>query len=333
MTNKKLNLEEAVKKIALTVAAVVALAVSPAAAQTYPDRPVTMLVPFAPGGTTDVLARIVAEAMGKELGQNVIVENVGGAGGRTGTERVIKGTPDGQTILFGNMGPMAAGKALFKDQRYDPRTDLKPIGLVADVPMVIAASKKSGITDLQSLVARIKAEGDKVTFGTAGFGATSDMAPHLLLHLTKLKATIVPYKGAGPAIQDLMGGFVDGVIDQTATLLPLSSSGSVTALAVTGDKRLPQAPDLPTFAEAGVPEFNMKVWNAIAVHKDTPPAIADRLVAALDASLSSEFVTKRFADLAVPVPPTEIRGPKHLGKLVETEVERWGSVFKDVAKP
>lgn len=320
------------KKLSLAMAAAVALAFSPAAAQTYPNRPVTMLVPFAAGGTTDVLARIVAEAMGKELGQNVVVENIGGAGGRTGTERVINGAADGHTILFGNMGPMAASKALFKDQRYDPRTDLKPIGLVADVPMVIAASKKSGVTDLKSFVAKIKAEGDKVTFGTAGFGATSDMAPHLLLHLTKLKATIVPYKGAGPAIQDLMGGFVDGVIDQTATLLPLSNGGSVTALAVSGDKRLAQAPGVPTFAEAGVPEFNMTVWNALAVHKDTPPAIADRLVAALDASLSSEFVGKRFEDLAVPVPPADIRGPKHLSKLVGTEVERWAAVFKDVPK-
>lgn len=320
------------KKRSLAILATLVLAASPVAAQSYPSRPVTMLVPFAPGGTTDVLARIVAEAMGKDLGQNVIVENVGGAGGRTGTERVIKSAPDGYTILFANMGPMAAGKALFKDQRYDPRTDLAPIGVVADVPMVLAASKKSGITDLKTLIARIKTDGDKVTFGTAGFGATSDMAPHLLLHLTKLKATIVPYKGAGPAIQDLMGGFVDGVIDQTATLLPLSSGGNVTALAVSGDKRLVQAPDLPTFAEAGVPEFNMTVWNAIAVPRDTPQAIIDRLVAALDASLSSEFVMQRFEGLAVPVPPPAMRGPQHLGKLVAAEVDRWAVVFKDVAK-
>jgi tripartite-type tricarboxylate transporter receptor subunit TctC len=324
--------EEPVKKRFIIAAAILAAAVAPAAAQNYPSRPVTMLVPFAPGGTTDVLARIVAEAMGKDLGQNVIVENVGGAGGRIGTERVINGTPDGHTILFGNMGPMAASKALFKDQRYDPRTDLAPIGVVADVPMVMAASKKSGVTDLKTFVAKMKADGDKVTFGTAGFGATSDMAPHLLLHLTKLKATVVPYKGAGPAIQDLTGGFVDSVIDQTATLLPLSSGGSVTAIAVSGDKRLPQAPDLPTFAEAGVPEFNMTVWNALAVHKDTPPAIIERLVTSLDTALSSEFVKKRFDNLAVPVAPSDIRGPKHLGQLITAEVDRWGGVFKDVAK-
>lgn len=188
------------KKLFAATVAILAFAAGPVAAQAYPNRPVTMLVPFAAGGTTDVLARILAEAMGKELGQNVTIENIGGAGGRIGTERVIKGSADGYTILFANMGPMAAASALFKDQRYDPRTDLKPIGLVADVPMVIAASKKSGIADLKSFIAKIKTEADKVTFGTAGFGATSDMAPHLLLHLTKLKATIVPYKGAGPAI-------------------------------------------------------------------------------------------------------------------------------------
>lgn len=320
------------KTLLLGLAAAVTLAIAPAAAQTYPARPVTMLVPFAPGGTTDVLARILAEEMGKALGQNVIVENVGGAGGQIGTERVTRGEPDGYTVLFGNMGPMAASRALFKDQRYDPRTDLAPIGLVADVPMVIAASKKSGVADLKAFVARVKEQGDKVTFGTAGFGATSDLAPRLLLHLSGLKATIVPYKGAGPAIQDLLGGFVDGVIDQTATLLPLHAAGSVTALAVTGDSRLPQAPDVPTFAEAGLPDFGMKVWNALAVHKDTSPAIVARLVAALDTSLSSDFVAKRFEGLAVPVPPAAIRGPAHLGQLVKAEVERWEAVLKDVPK-
>jgi tripartite-type tricarboxylate transporter receptor subunit TctC len=320
------------KSFLLGLAAAAALAIAPAAAQTYPNRPVTMLVPFAAGGTTDVLARILAEEMGKALGQNVVVENVGGAGGRTGTERVIRAEPDGHTVLFGNMGPMAASRALFKDQRYDPRTDLAPVGLVADVPMVIAASKKSGVSELAALIAKIKAEGDKVTFGTAGFGATSDLAPRLLLHLSGLKATVVSYRGAGPAIQDLIGGFVDGVIDQTATLLPLHAAGSVTALAVTGDTRLPQAPGVPTFAEAGLPEFGMKVWNALAVHKDTSPAIIARLVAALDTSLSSEFVRKRFEDLAVPIPPAAIRGPAHLDQLVKAEVGRWEAVLKDVPK-
>ncbi|MET3893026.1 tripartite-type tricarboxylate transporter receptor subunit TctC [Bosea sp. OAE506] len=320
------------RTLLLGLAAAAALAIAPAAAQSYPNRPVTMLVPFAPGGTTDVLARILAEEMGKVLGQNVIVENVGGAGGRSGTERVTRGEPDGHMVLFGNMGPMAASRALFKDQRYDPRTDLAPIGLVADVPMVMAASKKSAVADLKAFIAKAKAEGDKVTFGTAGFGATSDLAPRLLLHQSGLKATIVPYKGAGPAIQDLIGGFVDGVIDQTATLLPLHAAGSVTALAVTGDSRLPQAPDVPTFAEAGLPEFGMKVWNALAVHKDTSPAIVARLVAALDKSLSSDFVRTRFEGLAVPVPPASVRGPAHLDRLVKAEVERWEAVLKDVPK-
>lgn len=320
------------RTLLLGLMAAATLAIAPASAQSYPTRPVTMLVPFAAGGTTDVLARILAEEMGKALGQNIVVENVGGAGGRTGTERVIRGEPDGYTVLFGNMGPMAASRALFKDQRYDPRTDLAPIGLVADVPMVMAASKKSAVADLKSFVAKVKAEGDKVTFGTAGFGATSDLAPRLLLHLSGLKATIVPYKGAGPAIQDLIGGFVDGVIDQTATLLPLHASGTVTALAVTGDSRLPQAPDVPTFAEAGLPDFGMKVWNALAVHKDTNPAIVARLVAALDQSLSSDFVRTRFEGLAVPVPPASVRGPAHLDRLVKAEVERWEAVLKDVPK-
>lgn len=301
-------------------------------AQEFPFRPVKMVVPFAPGGTTDILARIVAEAMGQDLGQNVYVENVGGAGGRTGTERIAKSAPDGYNVLFGNTGPMAASKALFAEQRYDPRTDLAPVGLVADVPMVLAASNKSGILDLQSFLARLREKGDVVTFGSAGFGATSDMAANLLQHQTGLKATIVRYQGAGPAIRDLTGGFIDAVIDQTVTLLPLDQGGSVKALAVSGPARLPQAPNLPTFAEAGLPEFTMTVWNAISVPKGTPHAVIDRLAASLNASFANPMVQARFADLAVPVPPPEMRGPAVLRKLVETEVERWSAVFKDIAK-
>ena len=310
------------------VALAAVLAPLAASAQAYPTRPITMIVPFAPGGTTDVLARIVAEAMGKELGQNVLVENVGGAGGRTGTERVIKAQADGYMILFGNMGPMAASKALFKDQRYDPRTDLAAIGLVADVPMVLAVSKASGVMDLKGFLARMREKGDAITFGTAGYGATSDMAPNLLLYQTKLKATIVPYQGAGPAIRDLTGGFVDAVIDQTATMLPIHAGGLVTALAVSGPQRIPQAPELPTFAEAGLPEFGMTVWNAVSVPKATPQPIVDRLVAALNATFETPFVQKRFEELAVPIPPKEARGPAALSKLVQAEVDRWAGVFK-----
>lgn len=303
-----------------------------ALAQDYPTRPIKVVVPFAPGGTTDILARIVVEAMGRDLGQNAYVENVGGAGGRTGTERVVKAPPDGYTLLFGNTGPMAASKVFFADQRYDPRTDLTPVGLVADVPMVLAASNKSGITNLASFIARMRETNDAVTFGSAGFGATSDMAPNLLLHETKLKATIVRYQGAGPAIRDLTGGFIDAVIDQTVTLLPLDQGGSVKALAVSGAKRLPQAPNLPTFAEAGLPEFTMTVWNAISVPKGTPQPIVDRLVASLDKSFADPMVQARFNELAVPIPPPESRGPAVLQTLVETEVDRWAEVFKDVAK-
>jgi tripartite-type tricarboxylate transporter receptor subunit TctC len=308
------------------------LPLAPALAQTSPRRPVRIVVPFAPGGTTDVLARIIADAMGRELGQNVIVENVGGAGGRTGTERVVKSPADGYTLLFGNTGPMAASKALFAEMRYDPRSDLAPVGLVADVPMVIAVSKKSGITDLKSFLARLAQPGDLVTFGSAGFGATSDMAANLLMHETKLKATVVRYQGSGPAIRDLTGGFIDAVIDQTVTLLPLDQGGSVTALAISGPSRVPQAPNLPTFTEAGLPKFKMTVWNAISAPKDTPPEIIAKVSAALDASLDTPFVKTRFDELAVPVPPKEARGPQALRTLVDAEVEVWTAVFKDIAK-
>lgn len=304
-----------------------------AQAQGYPNRTISIVVPFAAGGTTDILARILAESLSRNLGQSVIIENVGGAGGRTGTERVVRAAADGYTILLGNMGPMAASRGLFRETRYNPKTDLQPIGLVAVVPMVLAVSKASGITNLKDMIAAVRAKGEGFSFGSAGFGATSDMAATLFVHLLGTKATIIPYQGSGPAIRDLTGGFVNAVIDQTATMLSLHQGQQVRAIAVSGPARVEQAPDIPTFTEGGLPAFTMTVWNAVSVPKDTPKPVVERLVKALDAALDDPALRKRFTDIAVPVPPKDQRGPTVLGKLIDVEVDRWAEIFKDIKQP
>ena len=220
----------------------------------WPQRTITLVVPSAPGGTLDALARFFAQAMSPKLGRSVVVENASGAGGLIGMQRAARAEPDGHTLVFGNMGVMAASVAVNPDPGYDPRRDLAPVGLAAHVPMVLAASPQSGVRDLQALLARIRERRDAATFGTAGLGTTSHLAPAMLLHLTGLKATLVSYRGAGPAMNDLAAGVVDAVIDQTVTMIPAHRGRTAVALAVSGAQRVPQLPEVPTFAEVRAPD-------------------------------------------------------------------------------
>jgi tripartite-type tricarboxylate transporter receptor subunit TctC len=294
----------------------------------YPTKPVTFLVPYAPGGTTDVLARIVAKAMSPVLGQTIIVENAGGAGGTIGTRRVVRAAPDGYTLTVGNMGSLAANVSLYPNLGFDPRQDLAPVGVIARVPMMLAAGKNSGVKDLQGFVERLKTEGEKVSFGQAGAGSTGHLAAARLVQLVGSKATIVPYRGTGPAINDLLAGVVDGVIDQTVTMIPVHKGGRAIGLAVSGKSRLPQIPDVPTFAEGGLPAFDLVVWNAIAAPKDTPPAVIGKLVKALDVALNDPELKQRFNDLAAEAPPPEERGPGPLSRTIADEVERLSELIK-----
>lgn len=303
------------------------VAAAPAWAETYPVRPVTMVVPYAAGGTTDVLTRIVGQAMGADLGQSVVVENVGGAGGTMGTLRVARSEPDGYTLNFGNMGSLAANVTLYPKLRYDPRKDLAPIGLVATVPMVLSVSNASGIRDLPGFVARLR-QGD-LKLGHAGIGATSHLAALAFLSETGTKATLVAYRGSGPAINDLAAGVVDAVFDQTVTMIPMHTGGNVRAIAVSNSARLPQLPDVPTFAEAGVPRFDLTVWNAIAAPKDTPPQIVARLEDALGKALADPTVRARFDELAALPPTPDQVGAAELGRLIERDVERLGRLLRE----
>ncbi len=294
----------------------------------WPQRTITLVVPSAPGGTLDALARFFAQAMSPALSRAVVVENVGGAGGLIGMQRAARAEPDGHTIVFGNMGVMAASVALNPDSGYDPRRDLAPVGIAAHVPMVLAASPQSGVRDLQELLARIRERGEGITFGTAGLGTTSHLAPALLLHLTGLKATLVSYRGAGPAMNDLAAGVVDAVIDQTVTMIPAHRGRTAVALAVSGAGRVPQIPEVPTFAEAGVPAFDLVVWNAIAAPRGTPPPVVERLAAAVEAALADEELRRRLSDLAAVPPAPEERGPEPLRRRIASDVERWTAIVQ-----
>ena len=300
----------------------------PARAQTggWPQRTVTLVVPSAPGGTLDALARFFAQAMSPPLGRGVVVENVSGAGGLIGMQRAARAEPDGHTLVFGNMGVMAASAALNPDPGYDPRRDLAPVGMAVHVPMVLAASPQTGVRDLGGLLARIRERGESATFGTAGLGTTSHLAPAMLLHLTGLKATLVSYRGAGPAMNDLAAGVVDAVMDQTVTMIPAHRGRTAVALAVSGARRVPQLPEVPTFAEAGVPAFDLVVWNAVAAPRGTPTAVVERLAAAVEAALADGELRRPLSDLAAVPPDDEERGPEPLRRRIASDVERWTAI-------
>ena len=294
----------------------------------WPQRTITLIVPSAPGGTLDALARFYAQAMSPSLGRSVVVENVSGAGGLIGMQRLARAEPDGHTIVFGNMGVLAAFVALNPTSGYDPRRDLAPIGLTAHVPMVIATSPGSGVTDLRTLLDRIRERREGATFGTAGLGTTSHLAPALLLHLTGLKATLVSYRGAGPAMNDLAAGVVDAVIDQTVTMIPAHRGRTAVALAVSGTQRAAQIPEVPTFAEAGVPSFDLVVWNAIAAPRGTPAPVIERLAAAIEAAQADAELRRRLAELAAIAAGPEERGPESLRARIAADAERWIAVVE-----
>lgn len=311
------------------VGAIAAPRLAAAQASGFPQRTVTLIVPSAPGGTLDALARFFAQAMGPALGRPVVVENVAGAGGLVGMQRVTRAEPDGHTLAFGNMGIMAAFVATNPNAGYDPRRDLAPVGLAAHVPMVIAASPQSGVRDLQGLLSRIRERGDRATFGTAGLGTTSHLAPAYLMQLTGVQATLVSYRGSGPAMNDLAAGVVDSVIDQTVTMIPAHRGGTAVALAVSGPQRAPQIPDVPTFTEAGVPAFDLVIWNAIAAPRGTPPEVVARLAAAMDAALATEELARRLAELAALAPAAAERGPDPLRQRIAADAERWIRVVRE----
>ncbi len=315
-------------KQTLVAAAAVALSAAAALAQAYPSRPITMTVPFAAGGPTDIVARVVGEHMTRTLGQQVVVENVSGAGGTTGITRASQAAPDGYTIMMGHMGTHGAAPALYPNLKYDPAKSFAPIGLAAGTPIVIVTRKDFPAANLKEFLEQLRTNGAKLNEANAGVGSVSHTTCTMLQALTGAKFTRVAYRGTGPSLNDLVAGQVDFGCDQIVNLVPQIQAGTIKAMAVATPERSPSLPDLPTTKEGGFPDYQVSAWNAIFAPKGTPPEIVAKLSNALDKALDDETVRKRLIDLGGVIPDKQGRTPAALQTLVETEVARWTPILK-----
>jgi len=313
-------------KLLHTAVALAMLGSSVAYAQGYPNKTITMIVPFAAGGPTDTVARLVAQSMGTKLKQTIIVENVGGAGGTIGAARVAKAAPDGYTIFLHHIGQSTA-PALYRKLTYNAIDGFEPVGLVTDVPMTIVARKDFPAKDFKELLAYVKANKAKVTYANAGIGSASHLCGMLFMTAIGTDLTTVPYKGTGPAMNDLLGGQVDFMCDQTTNTTSQIKGGKIKAYGVTTKTRLPSMPDLPTLNEAGLPGFEVAVWHGLYAPKGTPKPIVDQLAGALQVALKDPVVKQRFNDLGTE-PVAENRAtPDALRAHLKSEIERWTPII------
>jgi tripartite-type tricarboxylate transporter receptor subunit TctC len=291
-----------------------------------PSRPVVIVVPFAAGGTTDVMARLVSVPMSRVLGQPVVVENTTGAGGTIGAARVARAAPDGHTLLFGHVGVLAVNPHLYNRLQYDPQKDFRPVGLVGTNPMVLIVSEKSGVTTLDQLRERLK-KGELIA-GTSGTGTTLHLGALQAFAAAGGRGELVPYRGEAPALNDLIAGTVDMIVSQGMNAIPPVQAGQARALAVTGPARLPELPDVPTAAEAGLPGLDLEVWNALVA----PRGASDAVIAAHNTALAVAFddpqVQARFAQYATRAPAAAERAPDHLAALIAREGRRWGELLR-----
>ncbi len=301
-----------------------------AQAQDYPTHAITMIVPFAAGGPTDVVARLVGEEMSKTLGQPIIIENVVGAGGTTGSTRAARATNDGYTVIMGHMGTHAASVALYPKLAYDPRTDFEPIALINGAAIVILGKKDLPPKDLKEFVAYLKANETKLNQAHAGVGAVSYITCELLNGTVGIKPVGVPFNGTGPAMNALVGGQVDYMCDQITNVVPQVNGGTIKAYAVATPERNPSLPNVPTTKEAGLPDYQASAWNALFAPKGTNPAIVAKLNAAAAKALDAEKVIARMKDLGNDIPKADQRTSDHLRKLVSDEVDKWKKFLKPI---
>ena len=310
-----------------TAVAAVSLFSATAGAQTYPDRTITMVVPFCAGGPADTVARLVAESMSKDLGQQVIVENVGGAGGTLGAARVANAEADGYTVLLHHIG-MATSATLYRKLPYDTLNAFEYVGLVTEVPMTIVARKDLEPTDMAGLIEYAKANKDTVTVANAGIGAASHLCGMLFMSALETPLVTVPYKGTGPAMTDLLGGQVDIMCDQTTNTTKQIQAGTIKAYAVTSPERLDVLKDVPTTAEAGLADFQVGIWHGIYAPKGTPAEAVERLSKSLQVALKDENVAARFAELGTEPSPEADGTPDALKAKLESEIARWKPVIE-----
>src|SRR3954466_1486957 len=311
---------------AFAVAMVLAGIVGEVAAQDYPSRAVTVVVPFPPGGASDVVARIVTNQMSKILGQSIVIENVGGAGGTLGSARAAAADPDGYTLLAAAMGSHVAAPVLTPNVKYDPLTDFVPVGITAHSPAVVLARKDFPAKDFTEFVAVLRQQGSALKQGHGGVGASSHMACLLFTAEIGAKPTLVAYRGSGPALNDLVGGHVDFMCEQSVSVAESVLAGSVKAFAVSAAKRLKTLPNVPTAKEGGV-NYEMSVWAGLFAPKGVSPDIIARLSDALDRALDEDVVRERIAQLGGAVPAKDERNPAAFDRFVRSEIARWSPIL------
>jgi tripartite-type tricarboxylate transporter receptor subunit TctC len=299
-----------------------------ARAQAYPTRPITLIVPFPPGGATDVGARIVAEHMSRTLGQQIVVQNVSGAGGTTGSTRAARADPDGYTLLMGQMGTHAAAVALYPNLAYKPDVDFEPIGMVTAFPLLVAARQDFPARDLKEFIAYVKANDTRLNQAHAGVGSIFFTSCLLLNSILGAKPTLVPFNGGAPAMNALVAGQVDYMCADNVTGGPQLESGKIKVYAIASAARSPAMPNVPTTIEAGLPAFQASAWNGLFAPRATPKPILDRLVDALDKALDDEATRKRLGVLGGDIPDKPNRGPQPFLALVQSEIARWSPIIK-----
>jgi tripartite-type tricarboxylate transporter receptor subunit TctC len=298
-----------------------------AQAQSYPVRSMTVVVPFPAGGPSDVVARIVTERMGRSLGQQLVIENIGGAGGTLGSARVAAAQPDGYTLLAGSMGSHVAAPVLTSNLKYDSARDFEPVGLTAHAPAVIVARKDFPADNLSEFVAYLKENGDKLKQAHGGIGASSHMACLLFNQTLGIRPTPVAYRGTAPAMNDLVGGHVDFLFEQSVSVAEQIKAGAVKAYVVSANERLAMLPNIPSAKEAGI-NYQMSIWAGIFAPKGTPKEIIAKLAAALDKSLDDPLVRNRLAELGGSIPAKHERTPVSFARLVKVEIARWSPILK-----
>jgi tripartite-type tricarboxylate transporter receptor subunit TctC len=298
------------------------------AAEDWPTRAVTMVVPFAPGSGTDVVGRILSARLSEVLGRQVIVENVGGAGGMTGTSRVAKAVPDGYQFVLGTVATHAQNQALYKRPLYNAATDFAPVALIADVPLVLIARADFPADNLREFIANAKKNEAQIRYGSAGPGSASHLACVLLNKAITVDATHVPYRGAAPAMQDLLGGRIDYQCPLISAALPHIESKAVKSIAMLTKNRSPILPDLASLHEEGFPDFEASAWHAAFLPKDTPAAIVKKLHGAVAATMETASVQQRLQQVGATLVAPDRRSPDHLAKFVVSEMSKWGATIK-----
>jgi tripartite-type tricarboxylate transporter receptor subunit TctC len=316
---------------ALTAAVTVCLILSGStqAAPPFPSRQITIVVPFAAGGPSDAMARLVAQGLGEQVGARVIVENVAGAGGTIGSARVSRAEPDGHTLVFGNIGTHAANVGLYKALPYNPETDFEPVTLLASVPFVVAAKRALAIEDFAAFRALAGTKSGTLTYGSAGIGSASHLAGLLLDAAMDAKAQHVPYRGVALAMNDLVAGQIDFMCDQTVTMIPQIKGATVKPLAVMSRARVAQLPELPTVIESGLAGVEVEAWNALFAPKGTPKDIADQLFVLIRSALDAPAIRARFEDLGAVIPPADAAGPQTLRAHVAAETRKWVPIIRN----